>query len=52
MMEAVGSLEHRAAFVTGAAQGIGRAIAQTLALRGALVAVADIDGGAARATAN
>jgi NAD(P)-dependent dehydrogenase (short-subunit alcohol dehydrogenase family) len=52
VIETVGSLEGRAAFVTGAAQGIGRAIVETLASRGASVTVADIDSAAARATAN
>jgi 3-oxoacyl-[acyl-carrier protein] reductase len=41
----------RAAFVTGAAQGIGAAIARTLHERGMKVALADIDLEAARATA-
>jgi 3-hydroxybutyrate dehydrogenase len=43
------SLEHKTALVTGAASGIGAAIARTLAEAGAQVWVADIDekGGAA-----
>ncbi len=46
------SLEGRAAYVTGAAKGVGRGIADMLAEAGARVAVADIDGdGAARAAA-
>lgn len=39
------------ALVTGGASGIGRAIAQTLAVRGCRVLVADIDGGRAGAIA-
>jgi 2-hydroxycyclohexanecarboxyl-CoA dehydrogenase len=37
------SLDGRSAFVTGAASGIGRSIAETLASQGARVVVADID---------
>ena len=44
-------LSGRNAVVTGAAQGIGRAIAERLSNAGARVALADIDGGAAEATA-
>ena len=44
-------LEGRNAIVTGAARGIGRAIAERLALEGARVAILDINGDAARATA-
>ena len=40
-------LEDKAAFVTGAASGIGRAIANSLARAGVAVAVADIDASAA-----
>jgi 3-oxoacyl-[acyl-carrier protein] reductase len=39
------TLEGKTAIVTGAAQGIGRQIAETLALNGADVAVADLDPG-------
>ena len=44
-------LEGKAAFVTGGAAGIGRAIALAFAAEGANVAVLDIDGERARATA-
>jgi meso-butanediol dehydrogenase / (S,S)-butanediol dehydrogenase / diacetyl reductase len=41
----------RRAFVTGGAHGIGRAIASALARNGVRIAIADIDGGAGRRTA-
>jgi 3-hydroxybutyrate dehydrogenase len=46
-----GTLEGRGAFVTGAAGGIGQAIAQALARQGARVAVVDLDGAAAEKAA-
>ena len=46
------SLEGRAAVVTGAARGIGRAVAMRLAEAGAVVVVADIDSDAAEVTAD
>lgn len=44
------SLEGRVAIVTGAAQGIGQAIAQTLARDGADIVVADLDPGRSQET--
>src|SRR3954451_20745530 len=44
-------LSGRVAFVTGAANGIGRAIAQRLSDNGAALVIADIDGPGARAAA-
>ena len=44
-------LSGRRAFVTGGAHGIGRAIAAALTRSGVTVAIADIDGGAGRRTA-
>jgi NAD(P)-dependent dehydrogenase (short-subunit alcohol dehydrogenase family) len=45
------TLDGRTALVTGAAKGIGRGIAETLARHGAEVTVADLDGAAAEETA-
>ena len=50
-MPAPKPLASRIAFVTGAASGIGRAIAQRLAAEGATVVIADLDLDKARATA-
>jgi NAD(P)-dependent dehydrogenase (short-subunit alcohol dehydrogenase family) len=47
----VGLLQDRVAIVTGAGAGIGQGIARCYAREGARVVVADIDGDAARATA-
>src|SRR5436309_14023923 len=44
------SLEGKVAIVTGAAQGIGRAIAETLARHGADIVVADLDPGRSQDT--
>jgi len=46
------ALAGRVAFVTGAARGIGLKIAEVLAAEGAAVALADLDGPAARAAAS
>jgi 2-hydroxycyclohexanecarboxyl-CoA dehydrogenase len=47
----VGALEDKIAIVTGAGQGIGRAIADKLAAEGATVAVTDLDEASAKQTA-
>lgn len=48
----MGKLDQKIAIVTGAGQGIGKAIAQRLALDGATVVVTDINEVAAKATAD
>jgi len=48
----VGKLESRVAVVTGAAQGIGRAVAHRYAAEGAKVGVVDINGESAKAVAD
>jgi 3(or 17)beta-hydroxysteroid dehydrogenase len=45
-------LEHKVALVTGAARGIGAAIAQAFVAEGAFVIVSDIDESGGRATAD
>jgi NAD(P)-dependent dehydrogenase (short-subunit alcohol dehydrogenase family) len=45
------ALDGKRALITGAAQGIGSAIAEAMAGRGALVMISDIDAGAAEAAA-
>jgi len=45
------SLRGKTAVITGAARGIGRAIAERLAAEGCRVAIVDVDGAAAEATA-
>src|SRR5262245_53507473 len=47
----MGMLDDRVAIVTGAAQGIGKAIADKLAQEGAAVVVADVNGEGAEAAA-
>ena len=47
----MGTLTDKIAIVTGAGQGIGRAIAEKLAAEGATVVITDIDGALAEATA-
>jgi 3-oxoacyl-[acyl-carrier protein] reductase len=50
-MVEVGAMDGRVAVVTGAARGLGAAIASELAARGATVVIADRDGAAAEQTA-
>src|SRR5215472_15978305 len=51
MAVSITRLQGKVAIVTGAARGIGRAIAMRLAIEGASVAIADIEQGAAEGTA-
>src|SRR6516165_8096170 len=51
MASGISRLKDRVAIVTGAAQGIGRAIATRLAAEGAAVAIADVQGDTAQKTA-
>jgi len=51
MASGIARLEGKVAIVTGAAQGIGRAIAMRLAVEGAKVAIADINEDVATQTA-
>ena len=47
----MGKLDNKVAIVTGAGQGIGRAIATKLAAEGATVVVTDVNEGTAKETA-
>src|SRR5664279_4620693 len=51
MAQLIRPIAGRVVAVTGAARGIGAAIARTLAARGARVALGDVDADAARTTA-
>jgi NAD(P)-dependent dehydrogenase (short-subunit alcohol dehydrogenase family) len=50
-MRSLFSLRGKVAVVTGAAQGLGRAVAEAMAAHGASVVLADLDGNACEATA-